>query len=89
MSWRQIVLLGEQSIERVYRQTQDKRHLEYFLERQEQTAEFNRLLDDLESGWALHYIGMGGVGKTMLLRHIIADLALNGKLRPVAWTLIT
>ncbi len=70
-----IVLLGERSVERVYRQTQDKRHLEYFLERQEQTAEFNRLLDDSESGWALHYIGMGGVGKTMLLRHITADLA--------------
>ena len=28
-----------------------------------------------DTRWALHYLGMGGVGKTMLLRHIIARLA--------------
>ncbi|HVF89861.1 MAG TPA: ATP-binding protein, partial [Blastocatellia bacterium] len=73
------VRIGNRRVDLAYRYKQDLRHLERFQERTELTDEFLRLLEEPETGrsndvWALHYIGMGGVGKTMLLRHITAKL---------------
>ncbi|HKG22042.1 MAG TPA: hypothetical protein VKC34_09095, partial [Blastocatellia bacterium] len=73
------VRIGNRRVDLAYRHKQDLRHLERFQERKELVAEFLRLLEEPESGssdgvWALHYIGMGGVGKTMLLRFITAKL---------------
>jgi hypothetical protein len=67
------VLLGQRGLELAYRAQQDERHLARFLERREQIDKFFELLDtvdDPEGPWALHYVGMGGVGKTMLIRYI-------------------
>lgn len=69
------------------RRRHDLEHLKSFLERGDQIAALERLLgrdggdysaqpgdDDLEP-WALHLLGSGGVGKTMLVRHLTAQLA--------------
>jgi HEAT repeat protein len=71
------VLLGNHQIEIEYRRAQDERQRKHFLERKEQIEEFRRLMEssDTDSAWALHYLGMGGVGKTMLLRHGVARFA--------------
>ena len=50
------------------------RRLHDFLPRAEQTEAFKALLHE-HDGWALHYVGFGGVGKTTLLREITARLA--------------
>ena len=70
------VLLGNRHLELAYRLVHDKLHIEKFLERGEQIREFERLLDPNRSQdtWALHFAGMGGVGKTMLMRYISAEL---------------
>ncbi len=69
------VQLGTRRLELVYRKTQNERHLESFQERPEQIEAFNRLIDPRADAWALHYLGMGGVGKTMLLRYIAGRLS--------------
>ena len=48
---------------------EDKRALRHFKVRREQVDAFDRLLDG-DDTWALHYVGVGGVGKTMLTRHM-------------------
>lgn len=68
-------LLGNRRLELAYRQLQDKRYLQYLLVRQEQVDDFLALLKEPGLAWALHYIGVGGVGKTTLIRHITANLA--------------
>jgi hypothetical protein len=67
------IALASRRIELAYRREADRRHLTGFLARREQILAFHNLLDGRE--WALHYLGMGGVGKTMLLRHLTAELA--------------
>lgn len=62
-------------LELFHRRKDDERHLRRFLERREQIDAFNALIDGPDDLWALHYIGSGGVGKTMLVRHITARLA--------------
>ncbi len=69
------------------RRRHDLEHLRSFLERRDQIAALERLLgrgggtysgqpdgEDREP-WALHLLGSGGVGKTMLVRHLTAQLA--------------
>lgn len=69
------VLLSTRQIELNYRRAQDGRHLKRFVARIEQIDAFERLMSEDNNVWALHYLGMGGVGKTMLLRYITAALA--------------
>jgi len=60
----------------LYRRAQDERYLERFIRREEQVAEIERLLGS-DSEWALHFIGPGGMGKTMLMRFITSQLEDN------------
>ncbi len=64
------VRIGNRRLELAYRRTHDARHLEHFLERRDQIAAFDALLGGPDDCWALHYLGAGGVGKTMLLRFL-------------------
>ena len=65
-------------IELFYREEHDRRDRELlaasFLERPEQIQAFKDLMLGNDDQWALHLIGAGGVGKTMLLRYITAEL---------------
>lgn len=78
------IMLSNRRIELAYRKSQDERRLDKFIEREAQIDAFNALLDNKSNKsnqqWALHYLGMGGVGKTMLLRHINTHLAQTHKL---------
>jgi hypothetical protein len=65
-----IIRYANRRLELINRRLQDDRHLQHFLERRDQTAAFRDLLDDPGPAWALHYLGAGGVGKTMLLRYL-------------------
>ena len=57
------------------RRADNESYLVRFLERPEQIAAFDELLGGPDTEWALHYVGVGGVGKTMLLRHLLARVA--------------
>lgn len=84
------VRIGAQQVEYAYQVAQDERKLDGFLERDEQKRAFRRLLDGSDdittlrpkgplptdqNEWALHYLGVGGVGKTTLLRFLQARYA--------------
>ncbi len=60
-----------------YRMRRDDRALRRFLERHEQIDALDALLagQGPEAPWALHFVGMGGVGKTMLMRHLTGPYA--------------
>ncbi|MGH8907022.1 MAG: AAA family ATPase [Egibacteraceae bacterium] len=59
-----------------YRRVQDDRALRRFLRRDEQVSAVRRLLTGgPDDPWALHLIGMGGVGKTMLVRYVAGRLS--------------
>jgi len=60
---------AQRAIELHERRSQDGRYLKNYLGRQKLDRAFRRLLDDDEC-WALHYVGVGGAGKTMFLRHL-------------------
>src|SRR5262249_24075577 len=72
-----IVRYANRRLELIYRQIHDERQLARFLLRREQVDAFDRLMDGGD-GWALHYVGVGGVGKTMLLRHLAKIAADRG-----------
>lgn len=74
------VRLGSGRLARAYRSVPDLHFLRHFLERPEQLNAFKELLKEENEHWALHYLGVGGVGKTMLLRHISANLSERLKL---------
>lgn len=70
------VLANTRRVELLHRRELDRRRLADFLPRADQLGAFAALLDQPADGpWALHYLGVGGVGKTMLIRHLTADLA--------------
>ncbi|SOE97713.1 hypothetical protein SAMN05414139_10871 [Burkholderia sp. D7] len=69
------LIMGRHAIQLTLRRTADERHLARYLPRQEQVEAFKNLLAGTDGHWALHYLGAGGVGKTMLLRHIASKLA--------------
>lgn len=62
-------------LELLHRRAGDRRRLTKLLERAEQTAAVRDLLENDAGEWALHFIGAGGVGKTMLIRHLTANLS--------------
>ena len=70
-----VVSVGLRRVELLYRRSLDLGHLRWFLPRQEQIEEFWRLLGGDDDTWALHFLGPGGLGKTMLLRQVTAKLA--------------
>ncbi len=65
-------------IELFYRSEIDERLLKTFLPRAEHLKPFEELMHPTADFWALHYLGLGGVGKTMLLRHINRELRKGG-----------
>jgi len=69
------VLANTRRVELVHRRWLDRRRLERFLHRDEQIVAFGALLRQPAAEgdpWALHYLGVGGVGKTMLIRYLTA-----------------
>src|SRR5262249_31948594 len=54
------------------RRAYDEQHLTRFLARAEQINAFSELMQGDDTQWALHFVGLGGVGKTMLMRYISA-----------------
>lgn len=57
-----------------YRNQPERSHLERFVPRPRALAAFDAVMAP-EGPWALHYVGVGGVGKTSLIRHLTLDLA--------------
>lgn len=64
--------LARHRIERQFRAIRDRRHLSFFVGRDDAMAAFRCLLDD-DGPWALHYVGVGGAGKTTFIRHLAVD----------------
>lgn len=65
-------------IDLVYRRRDDERQVAHFLLRDGPNAAFERLISGPDAEWALHFVGAGGVGKTMLMRYISGVWAANG-----------
>lgn len=55
----------------VRRAEHDRRQLVDYLDRPDAIAAFDRLMDGPDERWALHFIGVGGMGKTMTIRDIM------------------
>jgi hypothetical protein len=55
------------------RRDDDQRYLRRFLERPQQIQAVMELLSESPS-WALHFVGVGGTGKTMLMRYVSSVL---------------
>lgn len=72
--------LGNRRLELAYREAGDERHLRRYFKRHHQERAFEALLDGRSPAWALHYMGMGGIGKTMLLRRITSQIAKERRL---------
>ena len=68
-------------IELLKRQANDFRHLSSFLRREEQVRVVMDMMNGPDEYWALHFIGAGGVGKTMIIRYITCLLT-GGKDAP-------
>jgi hypothetical protein len=62
-------------LELFHRRVYDARFLENYYLREAQDQAFKELIDGPDDLWALHYVGLGGTGKTMLMRHISSQLA--------------
>lgn len=71
---------GNRWVELVYRMKQDERLLKDFVERTEEIEEVEKLLLPSTEYWAVHFVGPGGVGKSMLVRYITSRLALQRKI---------
>ena len=70
LSLSQTIVLAIRKIELYRRRSVDEKHLELFFERPEQIQAFRDFLTGSNDQWGLHFIGNGGVGKTMLIRHL-------------------
>ncbi|MBV9958840.1 MAG: hypothetical protein JO360_10480, partial [Acidobacteria bacterium] len=64
-------------LELLSRRKHDEQQLKYFLNRREQDEALESLMNEGPEHWALHYVGAGGMGKTMMMRHITVNLASN------------
>jgi hypothetical protein len=65
---------AERSAGLLRRRARDKACLDSYQVRREQDDEVARTLRD-PARWCLHFIGVGGTGKTMFVRHLVAHLA--------------
>ncbi len=74
-SMKQALHRASQRLILLRREENDQRHLKYFFERDEQLAAFEELMSPNDNLWATHFLGAGGVGKTMLVRKITVDWA--------------
>jgi hypothetical protein len=63
-------------IELLQRRQYETRHLESFFRREKQIEAVRDLLAGPDHLWALHLIGPGGVGKSMLIRYLYCSLNL-------------
>ncbi|HVQ39595.1 MAG TPA: hypothetical protein VMS31_18800, partial [Pyrinomonadaceae bacterium] len=66
-------------LELFHRRAYDARFLENYYLREAQDEAFEELINGPDDLWALHYVGLGGTGKTMLMRHISSQLAPDDK----------
>lgn len=66
--------VGRHRVEREFRLARDRQHLTFFVDRGDATVAFEQLLAE-DGPWALHYIGVGGAGKTTFIRHLAVDEA--------------
>jgi hypothetical protein len=57
-------------VDRAHRTNEDTHHLRHYFRRQLIEQAFDDLLDTRTEQWALHLLGAGGVGKTMLVRYL-------------------
>lgn len=71
---RQSIDSASRLIELFNRRVIDERHLANYLVREEQITAVKNLIDGSDTSWSLHFRGDGGVGKTMLARHITSKL---------------
>ncbi len=70
------VARAQRRLEMFRRNSRDKRYLRNYFIRLDQEKPFEELIkDSSDKSWALHYVGMGGIGKTMLIRRIRTVLA--------------
>jgi hypothetical protein len=74
------VARGNRWVELVYRRIQDERMLKDFVSRKDEIVDLEELLQPSTPHWALHYVGPGGVGKSMLVRYITAKVAVERKI---------
>lgn len=66
---------ASRQLEVLRRKDDDRSHLLHFLRREEQITAIETLIGGDEANWALHLVGAGGIGKTMLLRHVASDFS--------------
>lgn len=71
------LLRAGRRLELLHRNDDDRAHLRNFLVRAEQRAALDTLVGPDDEHWALHLVGAGGVGKTMLLRYICSEYAIG------------
>ena len=64
------LLRGRRQLNLGFRRRHDARALGHFLRRDEQVSALRELVSSGGDPWALHLLGMGGVGKTMLIRYL-------------------
>ncbi len=78
----EVALAGAQRRLELYRRdARDLRYLKNYFARKDQESAFEELIATGDNpAWALHYAGMGGIGKTMLVRRIRTGLAREKRL---------
>lgn len=69
-----LVQRSERLLHLGYRRRSDARALGFFVRRSEQLTAVRDLLRDPGGRWALHILGIGGTGKTMLIRYLASGL---------------
>jgi hypothetical protein len=73
-SFNAAVAAAKRRFELFHRRAYDQTRLRNYFPRKELDRAFSDLLDD-EVCWALHFVGPGGVGKTMFIRHLAIQVA--------------
>ena len=77
------VRAAQHRIQRWHRLQRDQRKLAYFVPRGPALAAFDRLRTGSAREWALHYVGVGGTGKTSLMRYLATRVAAEQGLQVV------